>query len=1315
MGPAIEKFNWFCGQCNHNQSNTTSASQIENCSNFDDFEWNKDHTLNNACFVNLVATLPHLLFILVGSLSLVIVACCLGRRQRKCRYLIKLPGHNVRWLLNYFLLCLSLIQFGEGLLTDLDVNKKFPTQPFMYIPGSLSLVAAILTIVYYHHFEFWQRPRMSFVLLFYWLCAIAAEVLRLLQLKDEPPLDKSLIMTLRFDVTLAALVLYSLYALIELNLIRSKACYCISSPCEFPEDLKKDNMRYLQGYTNLLSTAIFWWMNWIFKKGYKEALEITDLGVLSRVHSARYHRDNFERALKKEERIAKKSGKTLNLYKVYFRAYGWRLGAAGVVKFFGDTLNFVVPVVLGKVIEYAGTLNQDTNQTLDGEEPQPNYIGIDEFFKNGIVLALVLFIVSYTRSLCLQLHYHIAISESAHVKAAIQASVYDKSLRLSTYTISGGLMTTGQITNHMSVDAQNILMVFQWVHYCWSIPYQLIGYLVLLYKFLGVTSLIGSVIFFICIPIQTLIARKLANYQKKKLNYGDLRLKQTNEMLQGMKLIKLYAWEEIFLDSVGKLRGSEISMLLNSTSWRVMLYTITTAAPLLVTLVCYGLYGIISGKALTPDITFSSLSIFNNMFVPLIILPQVFTFYANAIVSTGRLRTFFSAPEVEENQDGRVKTENNEDEDNDDDYVDDEITSDGIQIQQPGTYRPLESQRSHNSVDGGQTSRQVPQPPIREDLPKGVDIKVVNGNFSWDSESSELILSDMNIEIPAGKLTMVVGQVGSGKSSLLAAFLGEMSTKGGFVQWNSRIGSVAYAAQKAWLLNASLKDNILFGNELDEDRYKEVIKACSLQPDIDILPGGDQTEIGEKGINLSGGQKQRVSVARAIYSPHAVVLLDDPLSALDAHVGAHLFQEGIINILLKQGRTVVLVTHQLQYLNSAHQVIVLKDGRIQIDGTYASIKKDDPELAQNWSGMIRQMSEISEAESEDENATLKERKSLTRQVSIKQEDEEKLERAKLMSSGSQDDSKEDETSDKGKLIEKEERVKGSVSWRVYWSYMKTFNIFLFLLCISLAIFQNASTVATNFVLSDWTNAGANLSKDATDKEKSELLMSYLPWYGGLSVFGIILQSISTAVILLASLRAAKNIHQRMLKSIICSPMRFFDTTPVGRILNRFSSDTQVIDLNLGQTMNAFFRFTISCIGAIVVNAIVAWYFIIAIIPVVIFYLILMKYFISTSRELQRLESISRSPVFAHFSESLGGLTTIRAYDVAKRFEKDILQKIEKNNTAYLYLQTSNRWLGTRLDFIGALIVLLAGVVSLIACSAGQIPASDVGLAITYLF
>ncbi|XP_022081606.1 ATP-binding cassette sub-family C member 9-like [Acanthaster planci] len=976
--------------------------------------------------------------------------------------------------------------------------------------------------------------------------------------------------------------------------------------------------------------------------------------------------------------------------KIYLKVYGRRLFAAAVLKLIGDVFGFINPLAVGALTVYVTSIKY-----ASAEQTSPaHFVTVGEFFANGFVLVAVMFLVSTLKFFCIQTYVYIIVIEAMNMRSALQAMVYEKSLRLSTFA-TAGKMNMGQITNHMSVDPMVIQQMFQSVNYLWSVPVQLAVNLLLLYFQMGFPALIGACVFFIITPVQFKMMSVITKRQEDLLLCSDERLKQVNELLQGIRLLKLYAWEEWYCQGVEAVRARELACLMKITGATISTILLTSTAPVLVTLVGFGTYSALTGKTLTPDVTFSSLSLFNMLGTPLTMVPTALLLLVNGVVSSRRVLNFLLAPEVE------VSCRPDIEEARDDEPACAE-TKLGREswTSVEGTYdnsTETTSLLSSGSSDSSQAKYGIGSPgrSLRQDeprdLPPGVAVKVTDASFLWDLDSCLPVLSDINLEIPEGKLTIIIGQVGSGKSSLISAILGEMSTLYGKVQIREN-AEIALAAQKPWLLNVTLKENILFSKSLDEKRYDLVLDSCALKPDIDILPARDQTEIGEKGINLSGGQKQRVSVARAMYSNRDVIILDDPLSALDVHVGRHLFEEGIMKLLVKRRHTVILVTHQLQYLNRADLIIVMKDGRITARGDLDDIIASDPVMYSEYHKAVRVASESeTETSSLDSGSITEERRQLQQRV-----------RSAFLVNQISDAA---ETAS-GSLIKKEEMERGSISCGVYLYYARNVGSWLVLLIAVTAVANTALSITTNFWLSAWSEAGlGNESVSISDQ--------YFIGYLGLSVGYLLVKSTTSTLLVVGLLIAARRLHQKMLRNLIRVPIRFFDTTPVGRILNRFSSDTKLIDSRLTQTMITLLGSSLRVLSAVIVNTIVMPLFLVFFLPVTVVYLILQWYFLASSRELQRLDSISRSPVFALFSETLSGLTTIRAYRAGRRFYGNLLERIDTNLTAFLYLQVANRWLALRLDAIGTFMVLLAGLLSLIGALTMDLDPSLVGLAVTY--
>uniref|UniRef100_A0A8C7WMV1 ATP-binding cassette, sub-family C (CFTR/MRP), member 8 n=1 Tax=Oryzias sinensis TaxID=183150 RepID=A0A8C7WMV1_9TELE len=566
-----------------------------------------------------------------------------------------------------------------------------------------------------------------------------------------------------------------------------------------------------------------------------------------------------------------------------------------------------------------------------------------------------------------------------------------------------------------------------------------------------------------------------------------------------------------------------------------------------------------------------------------------------------------------------------------------------------------------------------------------------------------------------GKLTMIVGQVGCGKSSLLLAALGEMQRVSGTVTWNSfalflcrlihERGPVAYASQKPWLLNATIVENVTFEMPMIKSRYNAVIEACSLQPDIDILPQGDQTEVGERGIILSGGQKQRISVARALYQQTNVVFLDDPFSALDIHLSDHLMQDGILKMLREEKRTVVLVTHKLQYLPHADWIIAMKDGTIQTEGTLKDIQKSEPELFEQWKTLMHRQDQefqttVTETMTDLERKNLR-RAMYSREAAKTEEDEE-------------EESMESEDDDN---LSQVMRQRATIPWRSCGAYLSSAGPLLLSLLLLSQLLKHSLMVAIDYWLARWTSYVISAKADGSPRNCSADCSFSHAWY--LSVFsvlcclGIVLCLATSVAVEWTGLAAAKELHHGLLNKIILAPMRLFETTPLGSILNRFSTDTNTIDQHIPTTLECLSRSTLLCVSAMAVISYVTPVFLIALLPLAVTCYFIQKYFRVASRDLQQLEDSTQLPLLSHFSETVEGLPTIRALRYEPRFRHRLLQFTDANNIASLFLTAANRWLEVRMEYIGACVVLVAAVASISSSLYNQLSPGLVGLGLTY--
>uniref|UniRef100_A0A8C6W3M4 ATP-binding cassette, sub-family C member 9 n=1 Tax=Nannospalax galili TaxID=1026970 RepID=A0A8C6W3M4_NANGA len=755
-------------------------------------------------------------------------------------------------------------------------------------------------------------------------------------------------------------------------------------------------------------------------------------------------------------------------------------------------------------------------------------------------------------------------------------------------------------------------------------------------------------------------------------DYSTERLKKTNEILKGIKLLKLYAWENIFCRSVEETRMKELSSLKTFALYTSLSIFMNAAIPIAAVLATFVTHAYASGNNLKPAEAFASLSLFHILVTPLFLLSTVVRFAVKAIISVQKLNEFLLSDEIGDDSwrtgEGALTLESCKK------HIG--AQSKPINRKQPGRYH----------LDSFEQCRRL-RPTETEDIA----IKVTDGYFSWGSGLATL--SNIDIRIPTGQLTMIVGQVGCGKSSLLLAILGEMQTLEGKVHWSNRNRySVAYAAQKPWLLNATVEENITFGSPFNRQRYKAVTDACSLQPDIDLLPFGDQTEIGERGINLSGGQRQRICVARALYQNTNIVFLDDPFSALDIHLSDHLMQEGILKFLKEDKRTLVLVTHKLQYLTHADWIIAMKDGSVLREGTLKDIQTKDVELYEHWKTLMNRQDQELEKDMEADQTTL-ERKTLRRAMYSREA------KAQMEDEDEEEEEEEDDDDNMSTVM----RLRTKMPWKTCWWYLTSGGFFLLFLMIFSKLLKHSVIVAIDYWLATWTS---EYNINNTGKADQTF---YVAGFSILCGAGIFLCLVTSLTVEWMGLTAAKNLHHNLLNKIILGPIRFFDTTPLGLILNRFSADTNIIDQHIPPTLESLTRSTLLCLSAIGMISYATPVFLVALVPLGVAFYFIQKYFRVASKDLQELDDSTQLPLLCHFSETAEGLTTIRAFRHETRFKQRMLELTDTNNIAYLFLSAANRWLEVRTDYLGACIVLTASITSI----SGSSNSGLVGLGLLY--
>lgn len=578
-----------------------------------------------------------------------------------------------------------------------------------------------------------------------------------------------------------------------------------------------------------------------------------------------------------------------------------------------------------------------------------------------------------------------------------------------------------------------------------------------------------------------------------------------------------------------------------------------------------------------------------------------------------------------------------------------------------------------------------------ERLPRAtsdIAVEIKEGNFSWDPSAPSLTLKDINLRVQHGMRVAVCGTVGSGKSTLLSCILGEVPKISGALRLS---GSKAYVPQSPWIQSGKIVDNILFGQKMDHERYDRVLEACSLKKDLEILSFGDQTVIGERGINLSGGQKQRIQIARALYQDADIYLFDDPFSAVDAHTGSHLFKECLLGLL--EYKTVIYVTHQMEFLPAADIILVMKNGSILQAGKYKDILASGTDFKELVGAHEDALSALDSIESGVIKPTVDEEDSDTKAL------EEECNVGKV---GKADDM----MGPKGQLVQEEEREKGRVGLSVYWKYITTAygGALVPFILLAQILFQTLQ-ILSNYWMA-WATPVSLDVKPAVDGKT--LILVYIALAIG-SSFCILARA---SLLMTAAYKTATSLFTKMHSCIFRAPMSFFDSTPSGRILNRASTDQSAVDLNIPSQVGAFAFSLIQLLGIIVVMSQVAWQVFVIFIPVTAISLWYQQYYIPSARELSRLVGVTKAPVIQHFAETISGATTIRSFDQESRFCETSVQLVNGYSRPKFYSAAAMEWLCIRLDLLSS-ITFAASLIFLISIPVGLIDPGIAGLSVTY--
>lgn len=873
---------------------------------------------------------------------------------------------------------------------------------------------------------------------------------------------------------------------------------------------------------------------------------------------------------------------------------------------------------------------------------------------------------------------------------------------------SDAQVTTGAIINLMAVDAFKVSEICAYLHFLWAnTPVQVVVAVFLLYRILGYSSIAGIGMMVFLLPVNMYVAGQFAKIQKLILAATDARIHTTNEVLTNIRIIKFFAWEQRFIGLVNEKRHIELKHLRRRYVLWAVAATIWSGSPVLITFLSFLVYTNVEHKALIPSVAFTALSLFQILRIPLDQLADMVAHVQESKVSVDRIEEYLMEPETDK-------------------------------------YSQLITQKKDEHG----------QPLI------GFD----NGTFSWggvdmaDQAAADAFkLIDLNVKFQPGKLNVVVGPTGSGKTSLLMGLLGEMTKLKGEVYLPGGVSredltpdpetglteSVAYCAQQAWLVNGTVKENIVFASEWDQKRYEEVIDICCLKRDLEILDGGDETVVGEKGVTLSGGQKQRISLARAMYSKARHVLLDDVLSAVDAHTAKWIFHYALHGRLMAN-RTCILVTHNVSLcLPHAEFAVVLENGRIVAQGTADEVIS---------SGKLTE--DLTKSRPASRGAS----KPPSQAPSGDQEANGEADNANTTLNGKADTKKAPASNS-----QEETKAEGGVKLSIIIMYLRAMGPWYYWVGATIAfVAAQISSVSTNLWIRTWANAYADkgyaingnhhrspvthvptlsgvgtcmnsgtcswnfpffsqpeqpsysynamqTTFGASDPEVNSLY--FLGVYAILGVVFMLITFLREGFLFGGSLAASRRVHERLIQKVTHAKFRFFDQTPLGQLMNRFSKDIENIDQEVAPVAIGVVHCFASIITIVILISVITPGFLIAAFFISLLYFMIGRFYINSSRDLKRLESVHRSPLYQQFGETLSGMTTIRAYGDERRFIRENLNKINTQHRPFIYLWAANRWLAFRVDVVGAMVAFFSG--AFVVLSVGRIDAGAAGLALTY--
>lgn len=1033
----------------------------------------------------------------------------------------------------------------------------------------------------------------------------------------------------------------------------------------------KDAAPVRKDVPNRLSRSLFCWMLPLFWNGNRRDLEEYDLRPTTHNYDSKVVGEKLERSWLKAEKEAKLSGRKPKFWRVLAKTFLLSYMRGGLMQFLSLALRTASPLLFSELLSYWSADSTMSRETA---------------MYYGVAMILANWVASYFN------HQGVLFCQQFGMKMRVATSslMFRKIMRMSNGSL--GQTTAGKVVNLLSNDLQRFDLALTFLHFIWIIPIQLIAVFYLGYLQAGYAAFFGIVaLMVIALPIQAVLGQIIGKIRLRNAEKTDARIKIMSEVINGIQVIKMYAWEIPFQKVVGQKRADELKEVKRATVLRTLFIgflMFVERAALFVAVLAYILFG----NTLSANVFYPLQQFLNAVQVNItLILPLVLSFTAELIVSLRRVEQFLALedrPDLIEHQALPPSSSKL--------FRNMSITS---TLKADTDVRPLSYHRNSEGFSNGIENVIVPPKSKRKVSYLDETALVLHDvSASWIGDPNFMALKNISFRLRPGKLCAIIGAVGSGKSSILQLLLKELPAATGTVSIN---GKLSYACQEAWLFPSTVRENILFGLPFDSGKYKKVCRVCALEKDFKQFPFGDQTLVGERGVSLSGGQRARINLARAVYREADIYLLDDPLSAVDANVGRQLF-EGCINGYLR-GKTRILVTHQIHFLKAADYIIVLNEGNVENMGTFDELVSSGKDFAMLLSSL--QEGKGTDTDSMGSKSVEEKEKTLVRSIS------------RSISVQDGEDAPEFEAQ---KMVD-EERQSGNLKWEVISSYFGSggnacFVIFALLFVLT----STASAASVDYWVSYWTNQmeaheGENNSDEGIDlgtQVGNFTITQYLIIHGCLVAVCVIITITRVFPFAHLCVSSSNNLHNKMFSNLLRGIMRFFDTSSSGRILNRFTKDMGALDEILPRTLLDVLQIYGTLTAILVLNAIALYWTLVPSAVLLIIFVIMVQIYLKAAQGIKRLEGTTKSPVFNMVTSSLNGISTIRSANAQDRLISQFDTHQDLHNSAWNSYLAGGTTFGFWLDSVCLIYLTCIIFVFLFIDFGDTIPIGSVGLAVT---